>query len=79
MPRHGVFLWCANCATPATFIIPHLSIAPGAPFSTRAIQPCEVCRGLDYQNSKRVIVTAADRRYLQSIRIAPSWGDVVIR
>lgn len=79
MPRHGVRLWCSNCAAPATFILPHVIVAPGAVFRTRAIQPCEECRGFDYQNSKRVILTVADRRWLRSMRIDPSWGDVVTR
>lgn len=78
VPRHGVLLWCANCATAATFIIPNLTLAPGAAFRTRSVLPCEVCRCLDFENSKRVILTAADRRFLSSIRIAPSWGDGVV-
>lgn len=73
LPRHGVRLWCANCATPATFILPHLVVQPGCVFRTRAILPCETCRGLDYQNSKRVILTASDRRFLRSQRIAVEW------
>lgn len=70
LPRHGVRLWCANCAAPATFILPDIVLQPGVTFATRAVRPCRICRGVDFQNSKRVIVTAADRGFLRSLRIA---------
>jgi hypothetical protein len=77
LPPHGVLLWCANCATPATFILPHVTLAAGALFRTRSVMPCERCGGLDFQNAKRPILTSSDRRFLQSMRIAQSWAETV--
>jgi hypothetical protein len=79
LPPHGVRLWCANCARPATFILPRVILQPGALFRTRAVLPCEGCGCLDFQNEKRVILTANDRRFLASMCIAPSWAETVIR
>jgi ribosomal protein S27AE len=77
LPRHGIRLWCSNCATPATFILPHVILAPGSLFRTRSLSPCGRCGSVDFQNEKRVILTSADRRFLRSMRIAPSWAETV--
>jgi hypothetical protein len=77
LPPHAVLLWCTNCATPAKFILPHVTIAAGALFRTRSFIPCGRCGGLDFQNAKRPILTTSDRRFLQSMRIAPSWAETV--
>jgi len=71
--KPGVRLWCSNCGEPATFVLHSHPPAAGSLFVTRAVQPCKRCRGLDYQNAKRVILTSSDRRFLRSLRISTDW------